>query len=315
MIKKQTMSLVVPCYNEEASIYPFVEAVEKVQKDLSSVTFEILFINDGSKDNTLNRIKNIKENSKLSINYLSFSRNFGKEAALIAGLEHAYGEWVAVMDVDLQDPPEMLVDMYHYITEEDYDVVATRRSTRKGEPFFRSVFAKLYYRINNWITDVHLEDGARDYRLMTRQVVDAILELPERNRFSKGIFAWVGFNVKYLEYENIERKTGQTSWSFYSLFNYALEGIISFSDAPLTIASIVGFITFLIAIVYGFYIIVKTLMHGATTPGWPSLAVLILGMSGLQLLCLGIVGKYIGKIFHESKHRPHYIVKESSIDD
>lgn len=310
---RKTVTIVVPCYNEATMLETFVKAILQTQEKLSQAFLEILFVNDGSKDETLSIIKELTAEFPERISYVSFSRNFGKEAAMLAGLEHAQGDWVAIMDADLQDPPELLVEMVEILEAGVYDVVATRRVTREGEPRIRSWFAELYYKLNNMISDVKLEEGARDYRLMTRPVVDAVLSLQERNRFSKGIFSWVGFEVKYLTYPNIERKAGDSSWSFAQLFDYAIEGIISFSDMPLTIASFVGLLTFLAASLYGLYIVVSTMIFGAATPGWPSLAVLIVGMGGLQLLCLGIVGKYLGKIFIESKQRPMYIVKEKRL--
>lgn len=313
MIKTNTITLVVPCYNEEETVSLFVEEILRVQTLLLDVFLEVLFVDDGSKDATLREIRRLVQEFPTRISYLSFSRNFGKEAAIIAGLEHAHGEWVALMDADLQDPPAMLVEMLRLIREEGHDVAATRRTTRQGEPPVRSWFASLYYKLNNRISDAKLEEGVRDYRLMTRQVVDAVLSLPEQNRFSKGIFSWVGFDVAYLEYKNVERVAGTTSWSFTNLLAYAVEGFISFSDAPLTVASYVGFLTFVVAFIYGIFIIGRTLLFGTATPGWASLAVLIVGMGGLQLLCLGIVGKYIGKIFIESKKRPHYIVREQQL--
>ncbi|MCW6674696.1 glycosyltransferase family 2 protein [Aerococcaceae bacterium NML171108] len=313
MIKTNTITLVVPCYNEEETVSLFVEEILRVQTLLPDVFLEVLFVDDGSKDATLREIRRLVQEFPTRISYLSFSRNFGKEAAIIAGLEHAHGEWVALMDADLQDPPAMLVEMLRLIREEGHDVAATRRTTRQGEPPVRSWFASLYYKLNNRISDAKLEEGVRDYRLMTRQVVDAVLSLPEQNRFSKGIFSWVGFDVAYLEYKNVERVAGTTSWSFMNLLAYAVEGFISFSDAPLTVASYVGFLTFVVAFIYGIFIIGRTLLFGTATPGWASLAVLIVGMGGLQLLCLGIVGKYIGKIFIESKKRPHYIVREQQL--
>ncbi|MCW6679716.1 glycosyltransferase family 2 protein [Aerococcaceae bacterium NML130460] len=313
MIKTNTITLVVPCYNEEETVSLFVEEILRVQTLLLDVFLEVLFVDDGSKDATLREIRRLVQEFPTRISYLSFSRNFGKEAAIIAGLEHAHGEWVALMDADLQDPPAMLVEMLRLIREEGHDVAATRRTTRQGEPPVRSWFASLYYKLNNRISDAKLEEGVRDYRLMTRQVVDAVLSLPEQNRFSKGIFSWVGFDVAYLEYKNVERVAGTTSWSFTNLLAYAVEGFISFSDAPLTVASYIGFLTFVVAFIYGIFIIGRTLLFGTATPGWASLAVLIVGMGGLQLLCLGIVGKYIGKIFIESKKRPHYIVREQQL--
>ena len=309
-MKKNTISIVVPCYNEARTLQAFVAEILAVQAQLPKVFLELILVNDGSADETLGVMRALASEHPNRISYLSFSRNFGKEAAMLAGFEHAAGEWVAVMDADLQDPPEMLLEMHQLITTTEYDVVATRRVSREGEPKVRSLFATMYYKLNNLISDVKIEEGARDYRLMTRPVIEAILSLPERNRFSKGLFSWVGFEVKYLEYPNIERQAGETSWSFTKLFDYAIEGLISFSDVPLTLASYVGLLTFVVAFVYGVYIVIRTLIFGAATPGWPSLAVLVVGMGGLQLLCLGIVGKYIGKIFIENKQRPMYILKE-----
>ncbi|MRI81100.1 glycosyltransferase [Aerococcaceae bacterium DSM 109653] len=309
-MKKNTISIVVPCYNEARTLQAFVAEILAVQAQLPKVFLELILVNDGSADETLGVMRALASEHPNRISYLSFSRNFGKEAAMLAGFEHAAGEWVAVMDADLQDPPEMLLEMHQLITTTEYDVVATRRVSREGEPKVRSLFATMYYKLNNLISDVKIEEGARDYRIMTRPVIEAILSLPERNRFSKGLFSWVGFEVKYLEYPNIERQAGETSWSFTKLFDYAIEGLISFSDVPLTLASYVGLLTFVVAFVYGVYIVIRTLIYGAATPGWPSLAVLVVGMGGLQLLCLGIVGKYIGKIFIENKQRPMYILKE-----
>lgn len=313
LMRKNVLTIVVPCYNEAATLETFVTELIKVQNDLAGVKIELLLINDGSTDHTLDLFKVLAEKYPERIEYLSFSRNFGKEAGLYAGLQHAKGEWVAVMDADLQDPPEMLVKMYKLLQNPEIDVVAARRTSRVGEPAVRSWFADLYYKLNNKISDIKLAEGTRDFRLMRYQVAQAVVSLPENNRFSKGIFSWVGFNVIYLEYPNVQRVAGETSWSFSKLFDYAIEGLMSFSDVPLTIASYVGLATFLFALVYGVYIILRTLFLGSTTPGWPSLAVLIVGMGGLQLLSLGIVGKYIGKIFMEGKHRPIYIIKEEHL--
>lgn len=315
MIKENTITLIVPCYNEEESLDLFLQEIMNTQEKMPEVFIELLFVNDGSKDNTLEKIYQICNQHPERINFLSFTRNFGKEAAILAGLEHAQGEWVGLIDADLQDPPELLIEMYRLIAMENYDVAATRRVDRDGEPPVRSFFANLYYKINNFISDVHIEEGARDYRLMNRDVVEAILQLPERNRFSKGLFSWVGFDVAYIEYPNTERSAGKTSWSFTGLFNYAIEGLMSFSEMPLNIASVIGLISFVIACIYGLYILIRTLIYGPTTPGWASLAILILGIGGLQLLCLGIVGRYIGKIFIESKQRPIYLIKEKHLVD
>lgn len=314
-MKKGTLSIVVPCHNEANNLPAFLEAILTTQAQLTNAFIELILVNDGSNDATLQVMRDLAAQHPDRISYLSFSRNFGKEPAMLAGFEHAQGEWVAVMDADLQDPPEMLLEMHHLLTTTIYDVVATRRVSREGEPRIRSLFSNLYYKLNNLISDVKIEEGARDFRLMKRPVIDAILAMPERNRFSKGLFSWVGFDVKYLEYPNIERQAGETSWSFAKLLDYAVEGLISFSDIPLTIASYVGLLTFVAAFVYGIYIVIRTLIFGAATPGWPSLAVLVVGMGGLQLLCLGIVGKYIGKIFIESKQRPVYILKEVHLSE
>lgn len=312
-MNQDKITIVVPCYNEEEVLQIFMQEIMDTQEKLPEALLEVLFVNDGSTDNTLEGIKQLHAQYPTHVSYLSFSRNFGKEAAMIAGLEHARGDYIAVMDADLQDPPEMLIDMYQWIVDEGYDVVATARNTRAGEPPIRSFFARMFYKLNNKIADVHLEEGARDYRMMTRQVVNEVIRLTERNRFSKGLFSWVGFDVKYLEYKNVERVAGTTSWSFWGLFDYAIDGLVTFSGAPLSLASFVGFVTFLVSILMGFYIVVRTLIFGDPTPGWPSLAVLILGMSGLQLLGLGIIGKYIEKIFIETKQRPLYVLKEKEL--
>ncbi|GAB2021315.1 glycosyltransferase family 2 protein [Pseudolactococcus yaeyamensis] len=306
------LSIVVPCYNEQETVELFIREMEKVETDML-LKFEYIFVNDGSSDETLRVLRNaasLKEN----INYISFSRNFGKEAALIAGLKAATGDFVTVMDVDLQDPPELLPEMYQKI-QEGYDIVGTRRSDRVGEPVIRSFFAKSFYKIINNISNVKMIDGARDFRLMTRQVIDAILELNEVNRFSKGLFSWVGFDTYYISYENRERSAGETTWNFWSLFKYSLEGIINFSEAPLTIATFIGFLSCVLSILSMLYFFLSNLITQNPVPGWPSLICIILFLGGLQLFCLGIVGKYIGKIFLEVKKRPNYIIKESSLDN
>ena len=246
------------------------------------------------------------------VHYFSFSRNFGKEAALYAGLEHSKGDYVAVMDVDLQDPPELLPEMYRLIQDEEYDCIGTRRKDREGEPIIRSFFARKFYKLINRISDTEIVDGARDFRLMKRQMVNAILDLSEYNRFSKGIFSWVGFETKYLEFQNKERVAGQTTWSFWSLFRYSLDGIVAFSEIPLAMASIIGFFTFAVAIILALFFGVRTLIFGNPTSGWTSMIVIILGLGGIQLLSLGVIGNYLGKTFLETKKRPIYILKESS---
>lgn len=306
------IAIVVPCYNEEEMLPIYVEKMQALQKEITEVSLKLYLVNDGSSDNTLNVMRSLYREFPSFIHYISLSRNFGKEAAMLAGLEMTREEYVAIMDADLQDPPELMQEMYRLIKEDKYDMVGTKRVDRQGEPLIRSWFSNMYYSVNNLISGTKLESGVRDYRLMTRQVVDAILSLPEKNRFSKGIFAWVGFDTYYLPYENRERLAGNTSWSFFSLFSYSLEGFISFSETPLDIASFLGLITFFFALIGGLYIVIKTVVWGNPTPGWPSLAVIILAIGGLQLLSIGILGKYIGKMFVETKNRPHYIIKEQS---
>lgn len=312
-MSKELLSIVVPCYNEEETIIPFIEKMKGIEEELPQLDIEYWFVNDGSKDKTLSVLMEISTVSD-SYNYLSFSRNFGKESALYAGLEHARGDYVTVMDVDLQDPPELLPKMYHIIKEDDYDCIGTRRVTREGEPKIRSFFARKFYQIINKISNIEIVDGARDYRLMTRQMVNAILELKEVNRFSKGIFSWVGFDTYYLEFENVERTEGETSWSFWSLFKYSIDGIISFSEFPLMLSAIVGLFSFVVAIIALIFIIVRALVLGDPTQGWPSLVCIILALGGLQLLSLGIVGQYLGKTFLETKKRPIYVLKEEKIN-
>lgn len=306
------LSLVVPCYNEQEAIPLFYKEILKVSKEFEeSLEFEIIFVNDGSKDHTLQVIKDLNLNDK-RVKYISFSRNFGKESAMYAGLEKSKGDFVAIMDVDLQDPPKLLLDMYKGITEEGYDCVATRRVTRKGEPPIRSFFARCFYSLINKISDTEIVDGARDYRLMTRQMVNSILDMKEYNRFSKGIFSWVGYNIKWLEYENIERAAGETKWSFWKLFIYSLDGIVAFSTAPLSIASVIGMIFCLFSFVFICIIVAKTLILGETVQGYPSIMCAMIFIGGIQLLCIGILGQYLSKNYLETKKRPIYIAKEES---
>lgn len=306
-----TISVIVPCFNEEESIPLFHEAMEAVKYQIRD-QFEYFFVNDGSTDRTLAVLRELSSRCS-DVHYLSFSRNFGKEAALYAGLQEASGEFVTVMDVDLQDPPELLIEMKAMLDSNlELDCVGTRRTTREGEPPIRSFFANLFYKLINKISQVEMVDGARDFRLMRRPMVDAILEVSEYNRFSKGIFAWVGFNTEYLEYKNVERVAGKTSWNFWSLFNYSLEGIVNFSDAPLNIAFLGGILSWILAFILMAVIIIRTLVFGDPTSGWPSLMTVILLIGGFQLLTIGILGKYIGKIFMETKKRPVYVIKERS---
>ena len=309
MNKKELISIVVACYNEEEVLPTFYDEINKVSNKMKNINFEFLFVDDGSNDGTLSVIKNLVRKDK-RVKYISFSRNFGKEAAMNAGLSYAKGDYVALMDADLQDPPSMLIDMYKYI--DSYDVVATRRITRKGEPKIRSVFSKAWYKLINKISDVEMVDGARDFRLMRRCVVDAILSMNEYNRYSKGIFGFVGFKTKYLEYENVKRVAGKTKWSFLGLVKYAIEGITSFSTLPLTISSLFGMLFCLLAVVAIIFIIIRTLLYGDPVGGWPSLVCIILLVSGVQLLCLGIMGKYLSKMYLETKKRPIYIVRETN---
>lgn len=304
------LSIVIPCYNEEETISLFYKEVEKVRQQMNEI-FEYIFVNDGSSDETLTILRKLAKEDPAQVRYISFSRNFGKEAGLYAGLKAAKGELITVMDVDLQDPPDLLPLMMKKIQKSDVDCVGTRRVNREGEPPIRSFFAKMFYKLINKIGDTEMVDGARDFRLMTRQMVDAVLELTEYNRFSKGIFSWVGFKTEYLEYENRERVAGTTSWSFWNLFNYSIDGIINFSDTPLNIASFVGAFSCVASGIALIFIIVRALLFGDPTSGWPSLISVVLFVGGLQLLCLGIIGKYIGKIFLETKKRPVYIVKET----
>lgn len=306
-----TISVIIPCFNEEESIPLFYEAMEAIKPELKD-EFEYIFINDGSTDKTLSALRTLAAHDS-HVTYLSFSRNFGKEAALYAGLKASTGELVTVMDVDLQDPPQMLIEMKAMLeADPDLDCVGTRRTTRKGEPLIRSFFARTFYRMINRISQVEMVDGARDYRLMRRQMVDSILEISEYNRFSKGLFSWVGYRTEYLPYENVERVAGETSWSFWKLFNYSLEGIINFSEAPLNIASILGVLVCFAAFIMIIIIVVKTWIFGDPTSGWPSMVSIVLMLGGIQLFTIGILGRYIGKVFLEAKRRPIYIIKEDS---
>ena len=301
------LSIVVPCYNEEPVLQLFYDAIQKVAPNLPT-ELEFVFVDDGSRDGTLQKIQQLHAQDP-RVRFVSFSRNFGKEAALLAGLDHARGDVVVTMDADLQDPPALLPEMYQLIQTGDYDQVGTRRVTRKGEPPIRSFFARRFYRLINHMSKVELVDGARDYRMMTRPVVDALISMREYNRFSKGLFEFVGFRTKWLEYENIERAAGETKWSFWKLFAYAIEGICAFSTVPLVLAALLGVIFCLIAFIMVIIIIIRTLAFGDPVSGWPSLICVILLLGGLQLLALGIIGQYLAKTYLETKHRPVYIVR------
>ena len=304
------LSVIVPCYNEEENVPYFYEELMKLTPffEEKKLDLELIYVDDGSKDGTVSEVKKLNEKDD-RVKLVSFSRNFGKEAAIYAGFSKSKGDYVVMMDADLQDPPSLLPKMFRYI-EEGYDSVATRRVSRKGEPVIRSFFARLFYKLINKISKTDIVDGARDYRLMTRQVVDAILSIGEYNRFSKGIFGWVGFNTKWVEYENVERTKGETKWSFWGLFLYSIEGIIAFSTAPLAFASIMGVLFRVIAFVIIITIMVRSLFWQDPTSGWPSLVCIISMVSGVQLLCLGILGQYMSKTYLEVKHRPIYLVKE-----
>jgi len=304
------LSVIVPCYNEEETVADFYTEFMKNKEffDKKELDYEIIYIDDGSKDKTVEEIKKLHEADK-KVHMVSFSRNFGKEAAMFAGFEHAKGDYIVTMDVDLQDPPSLLPEMFGYL-EEGYDSVATRRVTRKGEPMIRSFFARRFYRLMQKISKTEIVDGARDYRLMTRQMVDAILTMREYNRFTKGIYGWVGFETKWIEFENVERQKGTTKWSFWKLLLYSLEGIMAFSTAPLAIASIIGILFCVLAFCMIIFIIVRTLVFGDPTSGWPSMICILCLVSGVQLFCMGIVGQYLSKAYMEVKKRPIYIAKE-----
>ena len=311
--KREKLSLVVPAYNEEEALPIFYREARKVEEQLPQVEIEYLFVDDGSVDGTMDVIRRLHEEDP-RVHYVSFSRNFGKEAAIYAGLENAAGDYVAILDADLQDPPALLPEMLRIVTEEGYDCVGSRRVSRKGEPPIRSWFARMFYRIMNRISSADVVDGARDFQLMNRKVVSAILSMKEYNRFSKGIFGWVGFKKKWLEYENIERAAGETKWSFWKLLLYALDGIVAFSTMPLVIASVMGILFCVLAFAAIIFIIIRTLVFGDPTSGWPSMVCIIMLVSGVQLLCIGILGLYMAKTYLETKRRPLYLVEEARLD-
>ena len=308
------LSVIVPCYNEEESVALFYRELTKNDPFFKEkeIELELLYIDDGSKDGTVREVKKLIEQDP-RVHIISFSRNFGKEAAMFAGLEKSRGDYVVMMDVDLQDPPSLLPEMFEYIWQ-GYDSVATRRVTRKGEPPIRSFFARRFYHLMKKISQTEMMDGARDYRLMTRQMVDAILSMREYNRFTKGIFGWVGFRTKWLEYENVERAKGETKWNFWSLFKYSIEGTVGFSTQPLVMAALAGVIFCLAAFVGIIFVVVRALIFGDPTAGWPSMVCIMLLCSGVQLFCLGIVGEYLAKTYLEVKHRPIYITRETEQD-
>ena len=309
---KELISVVVPCYNEEEVIPIFYKEVNKISKEMNYINFEFLFVDDGSKDNTLKIVKDLAKDDH-RVKYISFSRNFGKESAMNAGLSYSKGNYVVVMDVDWQDPPKYLKEMYNYM-KDGYDVAATRRITRKGEPVIRSFFSKLWYKLIDKMSDTEMVDGARDFRMMRRKVVDAILSLSEYNRYSKGLFSFVGFKTKWISYENEKRVAGKTKWSFWQLFKYALDGMSSFSTVPLLLASLFGILFCFIALIAIIFVIIRTLIYGDPVGGWPSLVCIILLVGGIQLLCIGTIGRYLSKVYLETKKRPIYIVDETNQD-
>ena len=307
------VNLIVPCYNEAEALPLFKDELNKVIQTLDQYTFEILLINDGSTDTTLSVMKEICDTDS-HYKYISFSRNFGKEAAMYAGFCNSDGDYAAIMDADMQDPPALLPDMLHCLETEDYDSVATRRVSRIGEPKIRSFFARNFYKLINKISDADVVDGARDFRLMKREMVDSIVAMCEYNRFSKGIFGWIGFKTKWLEYENVNRIAGETKWSFWGLFKYAVDGIINFSETPMSLASGLGIFLTIFSFLMVIFIIIRKEIFGDPVAGWPSLACIIIFIAGLQFLCMGIMGKYIAETYLEVKNRPHYIVSETNKD-
>ena len=304
------LSVIVPCYNEEESVELFFDELMKNKPffEENDLQVEVLYIDDGSVDKTVSEVKKLKQRDDC-VRLISFSRNFGKEAAMFAGLEHAKGDYVVIMDVDLQDPPSLLPEMFGYL-QEGYDSVATRRVTRKGEPPIRSFFARCFYKLMKRISKTEMMDGARDYRLMPRNMVDAILSMREYNRFTKGIFGWVGFRTKWLEYENVERARGETKWNFWKLFVYSIDGITAFSTVPLMFASLVGVLFCVLAFCMVVFVIVRKLIFGDPVSGWPSLVCIMLFLSGVQFFCTGILGQYLAKTYMEVKRRPIYVVRE-----
>lgn len=308
---KKSMTLIVPCYNEEASLPIFYEAVCRTVESMENCEVTLLLVNDGSRDGTLSIMRDLAAKDS-RVRYISFSRNFGKEAAMYAGFCNAKGDYVAVMDADMQDPPSLLPQMLEILETQEYDSVATRRVNRDGEPPIRSFFARMFYRLINKISDADIVDGARDFRLMKREMVDAIVSMCEYNRFSKGIFGWIGFRTKWLPYQNVERVAGETKWNFWSLFKYSIEGIVNFSQAPLSVASLVGLLLTVVSFCATLFVVVRRLIFGDPVAGWASTVCIILFMGGLQLLCMGIMGQYLAKTYLEVKRRPHYIIAETN---
>ncbi|MCI8662235.1 MAG: glycosyltransferase [Hungatella sp.] len=311
----ELMSIIVPCYNEQETLEDYYREINRIREQLENMecSLEVILVDDGSKDATLDGMKKLAHENSW-IRYLSFTRNFGKEAAIYAGLTHARGDWVGLMDVDLQDPPGLIPGMLSVLREKAYDCVATRRVDRKGEPVIRSFFARAFYKLMRHISDVEIVDGARDFRIMSRRYVESLLELKEYNRFSKGLFGWVGYKTKWLEYENIERTKGETKWSFFKLLMYSIDGIVAFSTAPVRFAAWLGLMFCLLAFTFILIIIGRTLMFGDPVAGWPSLVCIILLLAGIQLFCLGLLGEYLSKTYLEVKKRPIYLCKETNIE-
>ena len=305
------LSIVVPCYNEDESVGIFLEEIRKTLKDYN---FEVIYVNDGSSDDTLKHIKELaSENS--NVKYISFSRNFGKESAIFAGLKYASGDYICLMDADLQHPPKLIPEMLEAVLDEGYDVAAARRVSRKGEPKIKSFFSHRFYKVFNKISNIDMVEGATDYRIMTRQVVDSVLNLPEYNRFSKGLFQWVGFDTKWIEYENIERIAGESTWSFWGLIKYSIEGLVAFTTLPLSVSTFLGMVFSVIAFIYMLFIIIRYLIYSEAVPGYPTLICSLLLLGGIQLLSIGVLGKYLEKTYFEAKNRPIFIVKESNIEE
>ncbi len=312
IVMKQSISIIVPCFNESEAIPIFMQEMEKIMDQMRGQDFKLLFVDDGSSDDTLQVIKKLSEQDG-RVGYISFSRNFGKEAAIYAGLQYADGDLVAVMDADLQDPPSLLPMMYQAVEEEGYDSAIARRVSRQGEPPVRSFFARMFYKVINRMSDVEIAEGARDFRLMNRKFVDALLRLRECNRFSKGLFGWVGFKNKWIEYENVERAAGGTSWSFRSLFKYSIEGLAAFTTAPLVFSSVMGIVLCIIALLVIAVIIIRKLLFGDPVNGWASMVCIMVFLGGIQLFCIGILGIYFSKMYLEIKGRPVYLIDESSL--
>ena len=310
----EKISVVVPCYNEEDVSELFNVEMEKLRKELKNVTLEVIYINDGSADNTLNILRELAKKDKNN-KYISFSKNFGKESGIYAGLKNATGDYVVVIDADLQHNPRTIIDMYNILKEKEYDSVAVRRVDRKGEKKLISFFSRIFYKVIKAISQIEVVDGEMDFRMMNKKMYKAVLKLSETNRFSKGIFSWVGFNTKWLEQENIESAAGTTKWSFWKLVTYSMSGITAFSTMPLIISSVIGLIFCLLSFILVIYVVIKTIIVGVLTPGWASTVCIIFLTSGVQLFCIGILGQYLGKTYIESKNRPLYITKESNIDE